>query len=268
MYVEHAITGFISSAARCTWHQVFERSEVARVVPDACTDILWNGRTLNVAGPDTRPMPQPFAAGASIVAIRFAPGSGPRILGASGASIRNARVDLIDLWGDRAKQLAEDLSRETNVARQRALLERAVSAQLRAASEPDALILEAVRRLSNTLEAPSVAKLARSFGITERQLLRRSNFALGYGPKQLARILRFQSFMNALRGGATGSLAELAMACGYHDQSHLAHETAEFAGATPGQLQSELHNPIPTTARGEPPAPAPIVETRPTRSAP
>src|SRR5205085_6335911 len=101
---------------------------------------------------------QHFAAGEQLVAIRFAPGCGPRVFGASGEALRNARVDLNELWGDSAKVLAEQLSRENDVARQRTLLERAAHLQLMAAGAIDSMVLEIVRRLSGTCEVPSVAQ--------------------------------------------------------------------------------------------------------------
>lgn len=240
MYEEHAISEGLSQVARCTWHQVTEQAHVTRVVPDACTDIIWNGHRLTVAGPDTIPMPTPLAAGECFVAIRFAPGCGPRLIGAPGTALRNARVELEELWGDRAKALADALACTDDVAAARRLLEAAVRQQLLAAERPDALALETARRLQSAPEAPSVAKLAGDLGITERQLLRRANFAFGYGPKQLARILRFQRFMRALRRTPTESLALLALELGYVDQAHLTHEISELSGFTPGRLQSEL----------------------------
>ena len=231
----------LSGVARCTWQHTAERAELARVVPDACTDILWDGSGLHVAGPDTRPYSQPLAAGASLVCIRFAPGCGPRLLGAPGTALRDSRVDLGELWGDEAARLAERLASAPDVAAQWRLLEAAVRERLACGSGPDGLVLESVRLLARGVdEVPSIAALAARLGVTERQLLRRSNAALGYGPKLLARILRFQSFMRALREGPRTSLAELAFVCGYSDQAHLSHETAELAGATPGQLQAEL----------------------------
>jgi AraC-like DNA-binding protein len=241
MYEEYAIRRDLTGVARCTWRHCSEHDQVARVVPDACTDILWNGATLSVAGPDTIPMPQPLAAGTRFVAIRLAPGCGPRLFGAPGTALRNTRVELAELWGDRAHRLADALAGASDVATQRQLLERAVIQQRMAAGSFDPLVLEIVRRFaSEANEMPSVAKLASALGITERQLLRRSNVALGYGPKQLSRILRFQSFLRALRRDPSVSLAELASSCGFADQSHLTHETSELAGVTPGQLQLEL----------------------------
>jgi len=69
--------------------------------------------------------------------------------------------------------------------------------------------------------------------VSERQLLRRCTAALGYGPKTLGRILRFQRFraLAAAREGA--ALVDLAADAGYADQAHLTRECVRLAGETP-----------------------------------
>ena len=68
-------------------------------------------------------------------------------------------------------------------------------------------------------------------GLSERQLRRRFADAVGYGPKTLARVLRFQRFLELARGG--DDLARLAFAAGYADQAHLTRECGRLAGRTP-----------------------------------
>ncbi|WP_406692373.1 helix-turn-helix transcriptional regulator [Saccharopolyspora sp. ID03-671] len=75
---------------------------------------------------------------------------------------------------------------------------------------------------------PSVAGLADSVGVSERQLRRRIGDAVGYGPRTLVSVLRFQ---RAARGG--GALADLAHRCGYADQAHLTREFRRLTGTTP-----------------------------------
>ena len=50
--------------------------------------------------------------------------------------------------------------------------------------------------------------------------------------------MRFQRAMELISGGKDIQNApEIALACGYADQSHLVHEFNEFAGMTPGQFR-------------------------------
>lgn len=79
-----------------------------------------------------------------------------------------------------------------------------------------------------------VRAVAHEVGLSERQLQRRFNTAVGLGPKTYQRIARFQRFLETDRSGT--SLAERAHRAGYADQAHLTRETRKFAGTTPAQL--------------------------------
>jgi AraC-like DNA-binding protein len=68
-------------------------------------------------------------------------------------------------------------------------------------------------------------------GVSERQLRRRFADAVGYGPKRLARVLRFQRFLGLAEHG--GDLARLALDAGYADQAHMTAEVTELAGLSP-----------------------------------
>ncbi|MDX6340031.1 MAG: hypothetical protein QOH87_169, partial [Trebonia sp.] len=74
-------------------------------------------------------------------------------------------------------------------------------------------------------------------GLSERQFRRRSHAAIGYGPKTLQRILRFQRFVQLLDAAAEPpDLASLAALTGYADQPHLTRECAALSGRTPAAL--------------------------------
>jgi AraC-like DNA-binding protein len=83
-----------------------------------------------------------------------------------------------------------------------------------------------------------VQGLADAIGISERQLRRRFHAAVGYGPKTLARVLRFQRMLRlaAGRGGEPERLARLALEAGYADQAHMTAECTRLAGQPPARL--------------------------------
>jgi transcriptional regulator GlxA family with amidase domain len=86
----------------------------------------------------------------------------------------------------------------------------------------------------------SATVLADVSGWSTRQLRRRFDRAVGYGPAFYARVARLQRFAtSALRWPERG-LAELAASAGYTDQSHLGRETREIAGHTPTELAVTL----------------------------
>ena len=101
-----------------------------------------------------------------------------------------------DIWCDLAR-LTDLLG---NAATPRVALDQLQSFVARSAGEPDPLVNEAVRNLmpwhgSGTAALPSL------LSISERQLRRRCRAAIGVGPKELHRILRFQGFVARSRHG-------------------------------------------------------------------
>jgi AraC-like DNA-binding protein len=76
----------------------------------------------------------------------------------------------------------------------------------------------------------SVAQCARSVGVSERRLSRAFCEQVGLGPKMWCRIRRFQAAVRTLHNGIDLPLAELALRCGYYDQSHFANDFRAFSG--------------------------------------
>jgi AraC-like DNA-binding protein len=79
----------------------------------------------------------------------------------------------------------------------------------------------------------SVAECARSVGVSERRLSQVFREQVGMGPKMWCRIRRFQTAVRALHSGADVPWAELALRCGYYDQSHFANDFRTFSGINP-----------------------------------
>lgn len=83
------------------------------------------------------------------------------------------------------------------------------------------------------------AQAAAQLGVGPRQLERHCKALLGVSPKQFQRLVRgHQALSMALRPGAPAA-AELALAAGYFDQSHLGLELRRLAGAPLGVLRAQ-----------------------------
>jgi AraC-like DNA-binding protein len=191
-------------------------------------DIVWTGSRLIVAGTDTRASTTGVpSAPAQVVGVRFRPGAGAAALGVAAHELRDRRVDLEDLWGAPARELAQRLAAGGPVA----LLEAAVAARVRPL---DPIVVAAAGRIA---AGARVAEVARAVALSERQLRRRFHDAVGYGPKTLDRVLRLQRFlgMAGTAGGREG-LAALASAAGYADQAHLSADARALTGRTPTEL--------------------------------
>jgi AraC-like DNA-binding protein len=80
-------------------------------------------------------------------------------------------------------------------------------------------------------------------GWSRRHVTERFRHQLGISPKAYARLVRFQHATALLMDPAGGrSLADVAMAAGYYDQSHLNRDFAALAGMTPATYAAEAES--------------------------
>ncbi|XVS65713.1 helix-turn-helix domain-containing protein [Actinosynnema sp. CA-299493] len=219
MYEERPFPGLA-----CAWRRTTTSTAAGLVVPDGCTDIIYAAATgeVFVAGPDTVGHVTRMGPG-TVFGVRFGPGVGPAAFGLPGVELRDQRVPLSELWGPSAR----------------------LDDALGAAEDPcDVLASAALSRLRETPPDPavdviasssgSVGDLARSLGLSARQLHRRSLAAFGYGPKVLHRVLRFDRAVKLAWRGVP--FADIAHRTGYADQAHLSREVRDLAGVPLGQL--------------------------------
>ncbi|MDQ6899410.1 MAG: helix-turn-helix domain-containing protein [Candidatus Dormibacteraeota bacterium] len=203
--------------------------ELARILPDGCLDLLWDGRRLFIAGPDTVARRHQSDAGASYVGLRFSGGSGPALLGVPADKVRDQTPNLAELWpARRARLLAEQVAENPEAALEAWLIERARS------SEVDPL---GPRVLGLAAAGTPIAVMAERLGLSPRHLYRRCLPIFGYGPRRLARVLRLSRAVGEVRLGLP--LAQVAAGCGYVDQAHLSREMRALAKTTPGGLLRE-----------------------------
>jgi transcriptional regulator GlxA family with amidase domain len=82
-----------------------------------------------------------------------------------------------------------------------------------------------------------VSALADEVGLSERQLRRRFEVAVGYGPKRLGRVFRFQRLLDLVHASHDRPhWSQVAIAAGYADQSHMINECVAFSGGPPTAL--------------------------------
>lgn len=214
----------------CLWRETIRAERhTKRIVPDGCVDVICDGRHAFVAGPDTVARVAELHTG-TLTGIRFSPGVAPAVLGVPADVLRDSQVALADVWSaDRVERLGQTMAAGGSMS----VLAQGFAGSLRGAEvDPLALALAAhLRRPDDeTAAAPTIRRLARVIGISERHLQRRCVAAFGYGPKHLHRVLRFHR-ATALAWGGT-PFAEIAARTGYADQPHLAREVRALAGVS------------------------------------
>jgi len=232
-YTEWPAPAALRHAVACAWAQVTDSSaeRTGLVLPDGCTDLIWEqGRGAYVAGPDTGPVATTMAAGAIVLGVRFRPSAGGPALGIPLSELRDLRADLADLRPAQARQLTAALDPEIAAAQ---MLD--MTAALVADAAPDPEVTWAARLLRDP--AARAEDVAAEVGLSLRQLRRRCQATVGYGPKTLQRVLRFRRFVARVDAHPDVlDLAAIAAETGYADQAHLSRECGRLAGLTPAAL--------------------------------
>jgi AraC-like DNA-binding protein len=195
-------------------------------VPDGCSDLIWDGTRLTVVGPDTGPHFALAVPGVVLSALRFGPGVGPAVFGVAADELRDQRIDYGALVpAAELRRAADQLASARDPV---ATLEAIVGRRMRT---PSALMQGVARLLA---VGHPVHAVADRVGLSARQLQRRAPAAFGYGPKLLARILRFGRAAELARCGLP--FATVAATAGYSDQAHLAREVKRLSGVTLTEL--------------------------------
>jgi AraC-like DNA-binding protein len=201
-----------------------------RILPDGCLDLLWDGRRLNVAGPDTAARWHASQPGTRYVALRFSGGTGPALLGVPADELRDQTAYLDELWpAANARELRDQVAADPAAALTAWAVRRS------AALEPVEPL--GSRVLSMAAAGTPVALMADRLGLGVRQLHRRCLPLFGYGPRHLSRVMRLHRALESARLGTP--LSAVAAGCGYADQAHLSREVRALAGTTPSGLLRE-----------------------------
>jgi AraC-like DNA-binding protein len=223
----------------CVWVQQVGQSSppyLHRTIPNGSTELVCPlGSTISIVGPQTGPTEESVTPGTVTIGLRLRPGVAQALLGLPASELVDLQVEASEIWGRSARTLDDRLAAATSPQAATALLEQELLRQAHNHAPLDPLALEAVPRLLR--RGTSIRSLAGSLYISERQLRRRLEAAVGIAPKPLQRVFRFQRFLALVQAGDTQpNLGRLAREAGYADQSHLSREAVRLAGRTPGTL--------------------------------
>lgn len=172
---------------------------------------------------------------AHLIGIVFRPGGTTPFFSTCTHLFTNLETSLEDIWGSRTHALRERLQEQSTPQAKLDALEAALIERLHVSRDaaPHPLVEYAVTTLNAAPAATTVAELSRTAGISPRRLSQLFAEHVGVSPKLYSRIQRFQRAVQMLHRGAEVPWAELALSCGYYDQSHFANDFRAFSGISP-----------------------------------
>lgn len=178
------------------------------------------------------------------VAIELTPLGSRALLGMPAAALWDLTLELEEVAGPIGEELWGRLQDATGWGERFAACD-AVLARLAGEDETPGVLAGCWKALVSSHGQVPIDTLAREVGYSRQHLARRFREEFGLSPKLAARVVRFDRAHRMLQTTpAFVSLAAVAAACGYADQSHLTRDFTAFAGCSPTRWLRDEELPI------------------------
>jgi AraC-like DNA-binding protein len=197
-----------------------------------------DGRTVStmvVGGPRTRFYIRDVSKPLCSVGALLRPGAAELLFGVHADDLSGKHTALEDLWGSRAVSTRDELAELLSPGERLDALERLLADRLPIVRGLHPAVAHALQQFQTT---QSVHDVVRQSGYSHRQFIMLFSRAVGLTPKMYCRVLRFQHVLRRAGAGGFASLIDVAMSCGYSDQSHFNREFREFTGVTPTEYRA------------------------------
>jgi AraC-like DNA-binding protein len=238
VYQEYRPDRRLAPLVECGWARSVPAAGFLRVIPDGCVDLFVSSRGhAMIAGPATSFYDLHTDGDGVLAGLRLRPGSAAAVFGRPVSEFTDHVVPLAAVFGAGSGRMAEKVSTATTPGQRVAALQQMVLEYL-ADSEPfvDTVVIGAIGMLQRRPHWP-VSGLAAAVDLSERQLRRRFETAVGFGPKRLGRILRLQRLLELIHARDDRvRWSELAIEASYADQPHMINECRALAGTSPVAL--------------------------------
>jgi AraC-like DNA-binding protein len=254
LYLERRPAAPLDQYVRMLWltraPEIRPRRE--RILPNGCVQLILNLerdflRECPEGGPDLPMAPALVVGGRSVyeiissadmadlMGVVFEPDGFALFAGDAVDRFSNRSIALDDAWGAGTRALRDRLRETTRLDERFAcleafLLDRWKARAGRRSAEPARAVRYALGRFGRTPALTTVRAVARSTGWSERRFSQVFREEVGHTPKVWCRIQRFQQAVRRLHAGADVRWAEMALDCGFYDQSHFANEFRAFSG--------------------------------------
>jgi len=170
-----------------------------------------------------------------LLSVRMPPLGAYRVLGMPMGKIARDVLELDDVLGHEVNAVHERLGNSRDAAEQFAILCQFVRERLartRVRLRADAQL--AIDALSRSHGTDRIEHICGSLHVSRKHLRTLFDDHVGLTPKAYGRVFRFRRVIDLVQTSRSApDWAQLAMSCGYYDQSHFNREFREFAGMSP-----------------------------------
>ena len=140
------------------------------------------------------------------------------------------------LWKDASSKIISDIRSFETMEQKIHLVQDFLLARLREYKREEPEVDEALKLIRRSKGQLTIEEICEQTGFSKKQLERKFLASIGTTPKIFSRITRFLNICHNLKENNHKTLTELALECGFHDQSHFIKEFKTFSGFTPKEF--------------------------------
>jgi AraC-like DNA-binding protein len=236
---------------RCFWVLEHELSTgepyVYRSVADGCTEMVFHYRSTfdeltDNGGENGGPSGIQFQTtryrrfitheSFGIFGAYIYPFAVPYLFNIPSSETSNLALDFDTFLSCPGRELEERIMLAADNQRRAEILSSFLTERLKRNYLKDERIATSIRQVIHSKQYRTVARLADDYNLSTRQFDRRFKEFAGFAPKTYMRLVRLQDALKQYNTDKT--LTQIAMECGYYDQSHFIHDVKAFTGYHPG----------------------------------
>ena len=213
-----------------------------RVLPSGRFQIVMDLSTGRgtIAGMRSQYIEIESAAIPSVMGVVFRAGGARAVCDGPAIDFYNRVIPLDAVWGAKTAPLCDRL-RDTVTPRQKFhVLEAALLRVIREGAEQRRVlhpsVQYALRAFWHVPHVRSVIEVSKEAGLSRRRFSQLFGDQIGMTPKRYCRLIRFRDVVRTIAKGARVDWTDIALAGGYYDQAHLAHEFRAFSGMCPSRF--------------------------------
>jgi AraC-like DNA-binding protein len=211
--------------------------------------IAWLG------GPQAGPLMLYQPMRQDVMGVRLLPAGAYGLLSRPMRDVVGLSVDLADLVGPAAAELAERCDAAASVGARFRIVAAWIAGRLAQHRGMDEAVAWAISRLDDSGGTAPIRALRAHLGVSKTRLAGLFREQVGLTPKLYARVVRFHQTLGMLQAGGAGRLTDVALDARYYDQPHMNAEFRALGGLTPSEFLAARH-PVGdgSTANDGPPA--------------
>jgi AraC-like DNA-binding protein len=234
------------------WHDVVRPHSMERLMPNGETALIVNlkedvirvydkdslalSRTTRgsvLVGAHSQPAVIDCEEQERVFGIQFRAGGCFPFFGMPADESANLQIGLEDVWGrEDGFSFRDELLEAPNAQARFDVAEQYLMARL-SIRGPHPAVAFAIREITRNPSDRKIADITDATGLSARRFIQLFREQVGLTPKTFCRVRRFQQVIASVHNQKHVDWTQVALGCGYYDQSHFIHDFRGFAGVSP-----------------------------------